>query len=173
MNDASRVPQANSPPEAASGAALEYRPAVGIILLNSVQLVWVGRRFGTTAEAWQMPQGGIDAGETAEAAALRELTEETGVTPDLVEIIAVSRGWHQYDVPPEVKKLAWGGRYKGQRQIWYVMRFHGHDSDINIATAEPEFSEWRWSSAADLTRHIVDFKRPLYTALTEEFSAFL
>jgi len=169
MNNATQIPPANPPPDTAS----EYRLAVGIILLNSAQLVWVGRRFGVTAKAWQMPQGGIDVGETAEAAALRELNEETGVTPDLAEIIAVSRGWHQYDVPPEMTKLAWDGRYKGQRQKWYVMRFYGHDSDINIATAEPEFSEWRWSSATDLTRHIVDFKRPLYNALIEEFSAFL
>lgn len=173
MNDAPRNSPPNSPPNPPQGTASEYRPAVGIILLNSARLVWVGRRFGLTAEAWQMPQGGIDAGETAEAAALRELAEETGVTSDLAEIIAVSRGWHQYDVPPEMTKLAWGGRYKGQRQKWYVMRFHGHDSAIDIATAEPEFSEWRWSPAADLTRHIVDFKRPLYAALIEEFSAFL
>ena len=159
----------NLPPDTTS----EYRPAVGIILLNSAQLVWVGQRFGVTAEAWQMPQGGIDLGETAEAAALRELNEETGVSSGLAEIIAVSRGWHQYDVPPEMAKLAWGGRYKGQRQKWYVIRFHGRDSDIDIAKAEPEFSEWRWSSAADLTRNIVDFKRQLYTALIKEFSAFL
>ena len=173
MNDAPPDLPPNPSPDTTSDTASEYRPAVGIILLNSARHVWVGRRFDLTAEAWQMPQGGIDAGETAEAAALRELAEETGVTSGLAEIIAVSRGWHQYDVPPEMTKLAWGGRYKGQRQKWYVMRFHGHDSDIDIATAEPEFSHWRWSPAADLTRHIVDFKRPLYAALIEEFSAFL
>ena len=162
-----------SPTNLSPDTTSEYRPAVGIMLLNSAQLVWVGQRFGVTAEAWQMPQGGIDLGETAEAAALRELNEETGISSSLAEIIAVSRDWHQYDVPPEMAKMAWGGRYKGQRQKWYVIRFHGRDSDIDIAKAGPEFSEWRWSSAADLTRNIVGFKRQLYTALIKEFSAFL
>ena len=154
-------------------AKREYRPGVGIILMNSAHLVWVGRRFGVTSEAWQMPQGGIDPGESAEAAAGRELAEETGVAPGLAEIVAVSSGWHQYDVPAELMTTAWGGRYRGQRQKWYVMRFLGADTDIDIATDEPEFSEWRWCEAAQLTRHIVDFKRPLYTALVKEFAAFL
>ncbi len=154
------------------GEEQEYRPGVGIILLNSARLVWVGWRFGVTSDAWQMPQGGIDAGESPEAAALRELEEETGVTSGRVEIIAASSGWHSYDLPPELTKQAWGGRYRGQRQKWYVMRFLGHDSDIDIATEHAEFSHWRWCEAADLTRHIIDFKRPLYAALTEEFAAF-
>ena len=157
----------------ATSTNTEYRPCVGIILMNPAGHVWVGRRFGITSEAWQMPQGGIDPGETPEAAALRELAEETGVTADLAEIIAVSAGWHQYDVPPELTKSVWAGRYRGQRQKWYVMRFHGGDGDIEIATEEPEFSEWRWSPPADLVQRIVDFKRPLYLALVEEFSAFL
>ncbi len=151
----------------------EYRPGVGIFLLNSAHLVWVGRRFGVTSEAWQMPQGGIDAGETAEAAALRELAEETGVTSDLAEIVAASRGWHHYDLPSDLMDQTWGGRYRGQRQKWYVMRFLGHDGDIDIATEHPEFSEWRWCEAADLVRHIVEFKRSLYAALVKEFAAFL
>jgi len=151
----------------------QYRPGVGIILLNSEHHVWVGRRYGITSEAWQMPQGGIDEGETPETAAQRELEEETGVTSDLAEILAVSRGWHQYELPLKLTKTAWGGRYRGQRQKWFVMRFLGSDRDINIQTAHPEFSEWKWSEPAGLTRDIIDFKRELYTALTTEFAAFL
>jgi len=151
----------------------KYRPGVGIILLNSVHRIWVGQRYGITSEAWQMPQGGIDEGETPETAALRELEEETGVTSGLAEILAVSRDWHHYDLPAELTKIAWGGRYRGQRQKWFVMRFLGNDGDINIQTAHPEFSEWRWSKTADLERHIIEFKRELYAALREEFSAFL
>jgi len=165
MNDAT--------PGAAKATKNAYRPGVGIILMNADGHVWVGRRFGITSEAWQMPQGGIDPGETPEATALRELTEETGVTPDLAEIIAVSAGWHQYEVPPELTKTIWAGRYRGQRQKWFVMRFHGRDSDIEISTKEPEFLEWRWLPPADLARCIIDFKRPLYEALVDEFSAFL
>lgn len=150
-----------------------YRPCAGIMLLNAACEVWVGRRRDMTIHAWQMPQGGIDPGETAEAAALRELEEETGIAPALTEIVAASRDWHQYDLPADMLNNAWGGRYKGQRQRWYVMRFLGRDSDINIATDEPEFAEWRWSPAAELPHHIVPFKRPLYEALIEEFAAFL
>ncbi len=151
----------------------QYRPGVGIILLNSEHHVWVGRRYGITSEAWQMPQGGIDEGEMPETAAFRELEEETGVTPGLAEILAVSRSWHQYELPSNLIKTVWGGRYRGQRQKWYVMRFLGSNSDINIQTAHPEFSEWRWSEPADLERYIIDFKRELYAALTKEFVAFL
>ena len=150
-----------------------YRPCAGIMLLNSANQVWVGRRLDMTSHAWQMPQGGIDPGETAEAAARRELEEETGVAPALAEIVAASRDWYQYDLPPEMLNNAWGGRYKGQRQRWHVMRFLGRDNDIKIETEEPEFSEWRWSAAADLPRHIVPFKRPIYQALIEEFASFL
>jgi putative (di)nucleoside polyphosphate hydrolase len=150
-----------------------YRPCAGIMLLNSARQVWVGRRLDMTSHAWQMPQGGIDAGETAEAAARRELEEETGIVPARTEIIAASRDWHQYDLPPEMLNGAWGGRYKGQRQKWYVMRFLGDDSHININTHEPEFAEWRWSEANELPHNIVPFKRPLYEALLVEFAAFL
>ncbi len=156
-----------------AGDERQYRPGVGVILMNSAHGVWVGRRYGVTAEAWQMPQGGIDEGESPEAAALRELEEETGVTPDLAEILAVSRGWHQYDVPAELTKTVWQGRFRGQRQKWFVMRFLGGDGDINIETEHPEFSEWRWTAPADLERDVIDFKRPLYAALTKEFAAYL
>jgi putative (di)nucleoside polyphosphate hydrolase len=151
---------------------LPYRPGVGVLLMNGERHVWVGRRFDVTSHAWQMPQGGIDPGESPEAAAVRELEEETGVRPNLVEIVAVSRGWHRYDLPADMMKQAWQGRYRGQRQKWFVMRFLGGDRDIDIATEHPEFSEWRWSNAVDLQRDVIEFKRPLYTALIDEFSAF-
>ena len=150
-----------------------YRPGVGIILLNSKHHVWIGRRGDITSEAWQMPQGGIEEGETSEMSALRELEEETGVTSDLTEILAVSRGWYQYNLPSKLIKTAWGGRYRGQRQRWYVMRFLGNNNDINIQTEHPEFSDWRWSDPATLASYTIDFKRELYVSLIKEFKAFL
>ena len=147
---------------------LPYRPGVGILLLNSTGKVFVGRRIDTTAEAWQLPQGGIDPGETPRQAALRELQEETGVT--LVEVVAESRDWLCYDLPAEIAGMVWGGRYRGQRQKWFAMRFLGEDSDIDIATAAPEFNAWRWAALEEVPAQIVPFKRPLYDAILEEFS---
>ena len=121
--------------------------------------------------AWQMPQGGIDPGETPQAAALRELAEETGI--DKAEIVAESRDWHCYDIPAEVAAARWGGRYRGQRQKWFVMRFLGDDGDIDIATADAEFAEWKWVDPAELPDLIVGFKRAIYVALIEEFREHL
>lgn len=144
-----------------------YRRGVGIVLLNRAGHVFVGRRVDVAEEAWQPPQGGIDGGETPLAAALRELKEEIGT--DGVEVIAESRGWITYDVPEELAQKAWGGRWHGQRQKWFVMLFLGRDDEIDIATDHPEFSAWRWVPLHQLPSLAVDFKRQLYARLAREF----
>ena len=145
-----------------------YRPAVGIMLLNPLGKVFVARRLDMPAKpAWQMPQGGIDAGETPHQAAFRELREEIGTAA--AEIIGESRGWLQYDLPAELAGTGWGGRYCGQRQKWFLMRFTGRDSDINLATEHPEFDAWQWVAPTRLPELIVPFKRQLYTGVLAEF----
>ena len=151
-------------------STLPYRPGVGIMLVNADDLVFVGQRIDSTVEAWQMPQGGVDPGEEPDEAALRELEEETGIHPRHVAIIARSRAPYDYDLPPELVAQVWKGRYRGQRQHWYLARFTGTDADVSIATAHPEFRAWRWAPAADLPDLIVPFKRSLYAALVEEFA---
>ncbi|HEX3952556.1 MAG TPA: RNA pyrophosphohydrolase [Stellaceae bacterium] len=151
-----------------------YRPAVGIMLLNGDCNVFVGRRINMPAgfAAWQMPQGGIDPGETPRQAALRELQEEAGT--DRAEIIAESAGWLHYDLPPEVGGDMWGGRYRGQRQKWFAMRFLGDDSDIDpAANKHPEFDAWEWVAPSRLPELIVPFKRQLYLDVLEEFSGII
>lgn len=147
-----------------------YRDGVGIALLNRDDLVFVGRRIDQTAEAWQMPQGGIDPGEDPLPAALREMEEEIGVSSALAEVIAESRGWLTYDLPPDLRDKVWKGRYRGQRQKWYLARFRGEDRDINIATAHPEFNQWRWIPFRTLPDMIVPFKRPIYEQIVAEFA---
>jgi putative (di)nucleoside polyphosphate hydrolase len=146
----------------------EYRAAVGIMLLNSRGEVFVARRRDIlTMPAWQMPQGGIDSGETPRQAALRELREEIGTAK--AEIIGESRGWLHYDLPIELARSRWGGRYRGQSQKWFVMRFTGRDSDINLATEHPEFDAWQWIAPFRLPELIVPFKRRLYIDILAEF----
>jgi len=135
--------------------------------------VFVGQRIDNDAPAWQMPQGGIDSGESVHAAALRELWEETGVTPDKVRIEAETADWLHYDLPHDLVPRIWKGRYRGQSQKWVLMRFLGRDADVNIATDHPEFSEWRWLPPADLPAHIVPFKRAVYDAVLAEFRPIL
>ena len=146
----------------------QYRPGVGIVLLNTHGEVFVGRRTDQKEDAWQMPQGGIDEGETPQQAAMRELKEEIGT--DDVDVIAESRGWFQYDVPPELAPKRWAGRWKGQRQKWLVMLFRGTDEDIKLPGAHPEFDAWRWVPVKDLPGLAVSFKRQLYLDVVGEFS---
>jgi putative (di)nucleoside polyphosphate hydrolase len=148
-----------------------YRAAVGIMLLNGAGLVFVARRIDMAAEAWQMPQGGIDDGETPRGAALRELKEEIGT--DKAVVLGESRDWLRYDLPAELAGQAWGGRYRGQRQKWFAMRFTGSDGDIDLATEHPEFSEWKWVPPTSLPRFIIPFKRQLYVDVLAEFAALL
>lgn len=150
-------------------AVLPYRPAVGVMLLNHEGRVFVGQRIDSTQEAWQMPQGGIDDGEDAEAAALRELGEETGIEARHIRIVARHPEDLLYDLPPELVGRVWKGRYRGQRQTWFLARFAGEDSDVNIATEHPEFSAWRWIAPEDLPRLIVPFKKALYEQVVKAF----
>ncbi|MEO6582665.1 MAG: RNA pyrophosphohydrolase [Sphingomicrobium sp.] len=146
-----------------------YRRGVGVMLLNVDGKIWAGRRIDNTDEAWQMPQGGIDNGEKPWATALRELEEETGIPPRLVERIAKCPERLRYDLPAELQGKLWGGKYKGQLQDWYLCRFLGEDSDVDIATADPEFCDWKWVAPAELLDLIVPFKRDLYQRLLAEF----
>lgn len=148
-------------------AHLPYRRGVGIMLLNREGKVFVAKRLDQIAEAWQMPQGGIDAGEDARHAAIRELREETGVTQ--VEIIAESAAWYPYDLPDALVAKIWKGQYRGQEQKWYVMRHLGSDAEIDIAQEHPEFSAWKWIPVQQLPAVIVPFKRELYQSLVDEF----
>jgi len=150
-------------------STLPYRPCAGVMLINPGGLIFAGRRKDNPVAAWQMPQGGIDAGEKPRAAALRELREETGVTPDLVEFVAKSPGWLTYDLPEELLGRAWGGKFRGQRQRWFLFRFLGRDDQIDIATEHPEFSEWRWVTADEMLASIVPFKRAVYAEVVGAF----
>ncbi len=154
----------------ADQGSLPYRPCVGIMLVNQDGMIFVGQRIDSReGDAWQMPQGGVDPGETPEETALRELGEETGITPRHVTLIARSAQVHRYDLPSELIGKLWKGRYRGQEQYWFLMRFTGADTDVNIATDHPEFSAWRWVAPQDTISLIVPFKRDVYRAVIDEF----
>ncbi|THH35386.1 RNA pyrophosphohydrolase [Aliishimia ponticola] len=154
-------------------AKLPYRPCVGVMILNPDGHVFVGQRNDRFQEAWQMPQGGVDKGEEPRAAALRELWEETGISADLVEIIAESKTWLPYELPHDLVPKIWKGRYRGQEQKWFLMRFSGTDDQVNIETEHPEFSAWRWQDPAHLVERIVPFKRDVYARVVDEFRDYL
>ena len=159
---------------------LPYRPCVGVMLLNQQGLAFVGRRAARqgasegAAKSWQMPQGGIDPGETPEVAARRELEEETGVRS--ARFIAQTTDWLLYDLPPELVGVAWRGRYRGQKQMWFAARFEGEESEIDLdprPSHKAEFDAWRWVPVPDLPGLVVPFKREVYTQVVAEFEPIL
>jgi len=148
-------------------ARLPYRRGVGIMLLNARGDVFVAQRIDMPSDAWQMPQGGIDPGETPESAAWREMQEETGTRVAI--LLAESRNWYRYDLPADLVPQLWKGQYRGQEQKWFAFRFTGTDADIAINSAHAEFSAWKWTPMATLPQLIVPFKRQLYSELVDEF----
>lgn len=152
---------------------LPYRPCAGVMLVNRDGRVFVGQRVDSTLEAWQMPQGGIDPGEDALTAAIRELGEETGVAPDKVTLVAEAPDEFCYDLPDELVGKVWQGKWRGQRQRWFLFRFLGEDSDVDIDTAHKEFRAWRWAEPSDLPAMIVPFKKALYEAVLAAFQPHL
>jgi putative (di)nucleoside polyphosphate hydrolase len=152
-------------------SSLPYRPCVGVMLVNAQGLVFVGKRIDNKeGDFWQMPQGGIDKGEDLHAAALRELWEETGVTEENAQIIAQTREEVLYDLPDELMGKLWGGKYRGQRQFWLLVRFTGEDDDVRLDAHEPaEFCEWRWIDPELLPELIVPFKKRVYRTVLDEF----
>ncbi len=156
-----------SHPSDAEIARLPYRPCVGLMLLNPRGQVFVAQRVDVRGAAWQMPQGGIDAGESPREAALRELREEIGT--DAAEILAESAHWHRYDLPRHLIPRVWGGRYRGQTQKWFALVFRGRDADIDLEAHDPEFKCWCWADLERLPGMIVPFKRDVYDQVIEEF----
>ncbi len=153
-------------------STLPYRPCVGVVLINRDGLIFAGERLDTPG-AWQMPQGGVDAGETPRQAALRELSEETGLTPDAVELLAEAPDEMCYDLPADLVPKVWNGRFRGQSQRWFLMQLTGRDSQIDITAGDAEFARWRWMPSAALLQAIVPFKRAIYDSVLTEFAPHL
>ena len=154
----------------ADPSLLPYRPCVGIVLIDPRRRIFVARR-SDTPDAWQMPQGGIDKGESPREAAFRELKEETGT--DSAEFLAETRDWLRYDLPPDLRGKVWKGRYRGQEQKWFALRFTGRDDEIDLDAHAREFDAWRWSPPDEVLAHIVGFKREVYRAVLAEFAGLL
>ncbi len=150
-----------------------YRSGVGIVLLNAKKEIFVGKRIDNNSDAWQMPQGGLDAGEEEDVAMFRELKEETGIDQTSIKVLYKSNGHHYYNLPYKLQKKFWGGKYLGQKQRWYLAEFIGAESSINIATEHPEFSAWKWISPDEILHAIVGFKRDLYEDILKDFRRFL
>ena len=151
----------------------DYRPNVGMMILNNKKEIFVGRRIDHPSEFWQIPQGGIDPNERADLAALREMKEEVGIKKELVKLIAQTQDWYYYSIPKDLAQTLWKGKYKGQRQKWFLYQFNGKNDDINIHTKVPEFSDWKWVNKDFLVPNIVPFKKEIYTKLLNEFSDYL
>ena len=152
---------------------LPLRSGVGIVVLNKNNKVFVAKRIDNPKNFWQMPQGGIDEGETPETAAFRELSEETGIHHSKARLLGETKDWLSYDIPVDLIPKLWGGRYRGQKQKWFAFEFLGKDSDINIVTEEPEFSEWAWKSRDNLLSSIVPFKLDVYQRVFLELGHFV
>ncbi|MDD2869551.1 RNA pyrophosphohydrolase [Neomegalonema sp.] len=157
-----------SQPDSARDLSL-YRPCVGVALINREGLIFAGRRLDTP-DAWQMPQGGLDKGETPLEGGLRELREETGVKKSRVEVLALTEDWISYDLPDHLMGKVWGGKWRGQKQKWLALRFLGADSDVDITREPVEFSEWRWMKPEDLLAGMVSFKREVYVEVLKRFT---
>ena len=149
-----------------------YRNGVGMVILNQNKKIFIGQRFDKDESAWQMPQGGIDKNENPHDACIRELTEETGIYKNF-KIIYKTKNWYSYDLPKNLQKKLWRGKYKGQIQQWFLIDFFGEDNEINIKTKRPEFKKWKWASKDELMSLIVPFKKNLYEKTFIEFSNFL
>ena len=152
---------------------LNYRLCVGLMVINQKRQIFTGQRLDYPSEAWQMPQGGIEAGEDPLTAAYRELYEETSISQRDVELLAVSEDWLSYDLPNELIPRLWNGAYRGQTQKWFLMRYIGEEVNINLRTESPEFSSWRWSTKDQLIQSIVPFKMKLYENLIKEFDRYI
>ncbi len=146
---------------------LNYRKGVGIFLLNKKKHVWVGRRLDVKSNFWQLPQGGIDSGETEKEAMMRELLEEIGTNN--VKILGISQDWLHYDLPKNLVGKIWQGRYIGQSQKWFACEFKGDENEINLNFCTPEFADWKWIKPQSLTKYVIPFKRELYKKILEIF----
>ena len=151
----------------------DYRPNVGMMIINQDKEIFVGKRIDHPSEFWQMPQGGIDPKEKSEVAALREMEEEVGIKKNKVKLITQSKDWYYYSLPKDLSKTLWKGKYKGQRQKWFLYEFKGIEKDINIETSQPEFSDYKWVKPDFLVPNIVPFKKEIYKKLLNEFKNYL
>ena len=151
----------------------DYRPNVGMMIINQKKEIFVGKRIDHPSNFWQMPQGGIDAQEIPSIAALREMDEEVGIKKNKVDLLTESKDWYYYSIPSDLAKTLWKGKYKGQRQKWFLYKFKGTEKDINIHTEHPEFSDYKWVTKEFLVPNIVPFKKKIYEKLLLEFKGYL